>query len=53
MIREISSNYLDDEFPEIRNAAAVTCCSLLASDPMFYQVRMSCFLSFWISVIIY
>ncbi|KAJ3030013.1 UNVERIFIED_CONTAM: phosphatidylinositol kinase- protein kinase tor1, partial [Siphonaria sp. JEL0065] len=37
MIRSCAVTYLDDEHPGIRKAAAVTCCQLLACDPVNYQ----------------
>ncbi|KAJ3130914.1 phosphatidylinositol kinase- protein kinase tor1 [Physocladia obscura] len=39
LIRSSAVTYLDDEHVGIRKAAAVTCCQLLACDPVNYQVR--------------
>lgn len=35
--RECAVVYLEDDLPEIRKAAAVTCCQLLVRDPVCYQ----------------
>ncbi|KAJ3067743.1 phosphatidylinositol kinase- protein kinase tor1 [Podochytrium sp. JEL0797] len=37
LIRSCAVTYLDDVHPGIRKAAAVTCCQLLACDPVNYQ----------------
>ncbi|KAI8593944.1 armadillo-type protein [Geranomyces variabilis] len=37
LIRECAVSYLEDDNPEVRKAAALTCCQLLARDPVCYQ----------------
>ncbi|KAJ3291491.1 phosphatidylinositol kinase- protein kinase tor1 [Rhizoclosmatium sp. JEL0117] len=37
LIRSCAVTYLDDDHPGVRKAAAVTCCQLLACDPVNYQ----------------
>ncbi|KAJ3290058.1 phosphatidylinositol kinase- protein kinase tor1 [Borealophlyctis nickersoniae] len=37
LVRECAINYLEDDNPEVRKAAALTCCQLLARDPVCYQ----------------
>ncbi|KAI9327967.1 armadillo-type protein [Obelidium mucronatum] len=37
LIRSCAVTYLDDEHSGIRKAAAITCCQLLACDPVNYQ----------------
>ncbi|KNC98625.1 uncharacterized protein SPPG_06307 [Spizellomyces punctatus DAOM BR117] len=37
LIRECAVSYLDDDNTEVRKAAALTCCHLLARDPVCYQ----------------
>ncbi|KAJ3037894.1 phosphatidylinositol kinase- protein kinase tor1 [Rhizophlyctis rosea] len=37
LVRECAITYLEDDVGEIRKAAALTCCSLLARDPVCYQ----------------
>ncbi|KAI8620292.1 armadillo-type protein [Chytriomyces sp. MP71] len=37
LIRSCAVTYLDDEHPGVRKAAAITCCQLLACDPVNYQ----------------
>ncbi|KAI7879884.1 FAT-domain-containing protein [Lichtheimia hyalospora FSU 10163] len=36
-VRDCIVNYLDDDFPEVRKAAAVTCCQLFVRDPICNQ----------------
>ncbi|KAI8098676.1 armadillo-type protein [Halteromyces radiatus] len=36
-VRDCIVNYLDDDMPEIRKAAAVTCCQLFVRDPICNQ----------------
>lgn len=36
-VRDCIVNYLDDDIPEIRKAAAVTCCQLFVRDPICNQ----------------
>ncbi|KAL1936471.1 hypothetical protein VTP01DRAFT_605 [Rhizomucor pusillus] len=36
-VRDCIVNYLDDDIPEIRQAAAVTCCQILVRDPICNQ----------------
>lgn len=36
-VRDCIVNYLDDDLPEIRKAAAVTCCQLFVRDPICNQ----------------
>ncbi|KXS11006.1 FAT-domain-containing protein [Gonapodya prolifera JEL478] len=36
-VRDCVSHYLDDDHPEVRKAAAITCCQLLVRDPVCYQ----------------
>lgn len=38
LVRECALVYLEDEHIEIRKAAAVTTCQLLAQDPICYEV---------------
>ncbi|KAI8819891.1 armadillo-type protein [Fimicolochytrium jonesii] len=37
LIRECAVSYLEDDNPEVRKAAALTCCQLLGRDPICYQ----------------
>lgn len=36
-MRDCVVNYLEDDSPEIRRAAALTCCQILAGDPIVAQ----------------
>ncbi|KAI9320096.1 armadillo-type protein [Dichotomocladium elegans] len=36
-VRDCIVNYLDDDMPEVRKAAAVTCCQLFVGDPICNQ----------------
>ncbi|RKO90751.1 armadillo-type protein, partial [Blyttiomyces helicus] len=37
LVRECAVEYLEDDDTEVRKAAALTCCQLLARDPVCYQ----------------
>ncbi|KAJ3083694.1 phosphatidylinositol kinase- protein kinase tor1, partial [Quaeritorhiza haematococci] len=37
LVRECALTYLEDDNPEVRKASALTCCQLLARDPVCYQ----------------
>ncbi|KAL9624360.1 MAG: hypothetical protein Q9160_001322 [Pyrenula sp. 1 TL-2023] len=36
-VRDVAIRYVDNENPEIRKAAALTCCQLFVSDPIVHQ----------------
>ncbi|KAI9850778.1 MAG: phosphatidylinositol kinase- protein kinase tor1 [Thelocarpon superellum] len=36
-VRDVAIRYVEDENPEIRKAAALTCCQLFVRDPIVYQ----------------
>src|SRR5437762_11525614 len=36
-VRDCAIKYVEDENPEIRKAAALTCCQLFVRDPICYQ----------------
>ena len=36
-VRDVTSRYVDNKNPEIRKAAALTCCQLFMQDPIVYQ----------------
>ena len=36
-VRDVTVRYVDSENPEIRKAAALTCCQLFVQDPIVYQ----------------
>ena len=36
-VRDVAIKYVGDDNPEIRKAAALTCCQLFVRDPVIYQ----------------
>lgn len=37
-VHDVAIHYVDDDNPEIRKAAALTCCQLFVRDPIVHQV---------------
>jgi FKBP12-rapamycin complex-associated protein len=38
MARSCVLPYLEDDYPEVRRAAAITCCALFIDDPITFHV---------------
>ena len=38
LLKDLSELYMDDEAAQIRKSAALTCCKILISDPINFQV---------------